>query len=433
MMAVGVQRLSEHARSVLTSLIAIAIWLFIAIPSTLQSIGAPKTQQVVGVPAPPMIHSAAQIQLMLLGVLGAVCFLAVVLSLPGLRLGRGGSLIALLAPWIYLAVRDRELGYGVGLAGMLYPLVIIAIYFLSPPLSSLRSIAHLTAITAVLSIGMALLRPSSALYTSQSGIQIAEDKQILPWGLLEGFLSQPNNLGQLLIIGFPAVLLLRRGPLRYLYTGVIGLALIWTASRSTIYAAGIGVLVTLVCLWARRSSPTVRRAVSALSVLMMTVVLVALPLLTTDPEDFSNRGYIWHISLQAWTGSPWFGLGANWYTVIGSTSANLGGSVFHGHNQFVQALVTGGVVLVALLALLVGVLMLAASRFAARGDIFGTVYLTALLGSCWLEVSMRFVDSSSFIGVVAVPTAVLLFASDRDTAARQPEAIELAEPELSPV
>jgi len=322
----------------------------------------------------------------------------------------GGALIALLAPWAYLAVRGLELGYGVGLGGLLYPLIVMSIYFLRPPLSCLKVIAHLTVATALISIAMAVLQPSSAIYTAPTGAEVVAAKQILPWGMLEGFLTQPNNLGQLLLLGLPMVLLLRAGPLRYFYVAVIGFSLVWTASRSSIIGAGICLLVAALSVAAGKYSPTARKAVSVMCTLAMTAVLVALPLATSDLTAFSNRGYIWKVSLNAWSGSPWFGLGADWYEIVATTSEGLGGSVFHGHNQFVQTLVTGGVALAFLMALLLLALTRAAARWGAHRSVFGTVYLIALLGSCWLEVSIVFVRSSALLGVTALPLAVLVLA-----------------------
>lgn len=433
-MAVGDRTtLSERSRFIVGSVLSVVIWLFIAVPRTMQSIAVPKAHRAVGAQSPAMIHSAAQLQLVLLFALGAVCFVAVVLSLPGVRLVKGGALIAVLAPWVYLAARDLELGYGVGLGGLLYPLVVVTIYFLRPPLACLKAVAHLTALTAIIAIAMAVLEPSSAIYATQTGAEITRDKQILPWGLLEGFLTQPNSLGLMLLLGLPMVLLLRTGRVRLLYVGVIGFALIWTASRSSIYTACICLVVTVLCSLARRSSATAVRAIGALAVLAMAAVLVMLPLVTTDPTAFTNRGYIWQVSLDAWADSPWFGLGADWYHIIATTSTSLGGSVTHGHNQFVQALVTGGGVLVALMAVMLATLTLAALRWAFRGELFGIVYLIALLGSCWLEVSMVFVRTSSFVWVFALPIAVLVFAPDRDRTPGERQAVPPARSALGRV
>lgn len=408
-MAPGGWTLSERGRSMMGAVLSVAVWLFIAVPAAVQSVGAPKYRQVVGAPNPTMIHSAAVLQQFLLAVLAAVCFAAVMVSMPGVRLVRGLRFTVMLAPWVYLVAHDYWVGYGPSLGSLLYPLVVVAVYFLQPPIASLRVVAHLTAFTAVVSMAMAMLWPSSAIYSDAIGGEIAADKQILPWGFLEGFLTQPNNLGQLLLLGMPTVLLLRSRSLRYLYAALVGLALVWTGSRSSIYTTLICLLAALVCVAARNASAATRRAIGVWWGVVMSVVMVSLPLVATDPAAFSNRGYIWMLSLDAWASSPWLGLGSKWYGMLAATSANVGGSVFHGHNQFVQWLVTGGIVLV----ILVTFMIVALTRAAARAGVFGVVYVAALLGSCWLEVSIRFVEESPFIGVVAVPIAVLLFAPDR--------------------
>src|SRR5690606_31579228 len=89
-------------------------------------------------------------------------------------------------------------------------------------------------------------------------------------------------------------------------------------------------------------------------------------------------------------------------------------TAFHGHNQLVQLLVTGGVAF----AVLVGLLLVMASRSAVRqagaGSLFGALYVVALAGTCLLEVSVVMVDNMSMLPVVLVPLAALSCADRKD-------------------
>jgi hypothetical protein len=76
-----------------------------------------------------------------------------------------------------------------------------------------------------------------------------------------------------------------------------------------------------------------------LIVLAAAALVCVLPFTTHDPTAYTNRGYIWQQSLLAWSGDKVLGLGSAWYAIIGSSSAALGTTVFHGHNQLVQLLV----------------------------------------------------------------------------------------------
>ena len=139
-----------------------------------------------------------------------------------------------------------------------------------------------------------------------------------------------------------------------------------------------------------------------------------LPLITHNPAAFTNRGYIWQASHAAWAQDPLFGNGSNWFSVIGSSSASLGPTWFHAHNQFLQLLVTGGVVLAVLAGVLIVTAMTGAARLAARGHLVGVSWLAALAGTCVFEVSLVIVDNSLLFPVAVLPLLFILFTADLD-------------------
>jgi O-antigen ligase len=256
-------------------------------------------------------------------------------------------------------------------------------------------------------MAMAVVDPPSALFRSDQGALIVEDKQIIPSGMLAGFLTQPNNLGQFIVLGLPALFLIRRRWLRLAYFLIGAFTIVWTASRTSLYALAMMCLAAAL-LWSTRG----RGARRTLSIGMITIpfaAVCALPLVTTDPSSYSERGFIWQASLPFWYSNPWFGQGANWYRDLATTSGSIASSAFQGHNQLVQLLVTGGL----LYAIFTGAMILLASsaavRLAESGVNYGVVYLVALAGTCLLEVSLVTVDNSSMFPVVVIPLAVILF------------------------
>jgi O-antigen ligase len=395
----------RRARQSAMTILVIACWAQAVVPRMLQSLTAPKVRAAAGEATAGYTHPAQLSKdALTLAVLG-VCAVVVIGGLRSRRSGAVGVLAVALAPWLYLMVRGAYSHAGLLLAVLLYPAVVLAVWTLRPRIRELGTLGILVGLTAISCMLMAVVWPDAALFRSSFGDFIAEDKQILPWGMLEGYLTQPNNLGQTLAVGLPLIFLVRPRMLRAVLVGCTGIALVWTASRSSLYSVAIAAAVAAVVALARRSRPPA----ALLSLAAVAVTVVVLPLTTSDPSAFTNRGYIWGVSIDAWQSSPWVGNGANWYGVIASTAANLGSTVFHGHNQAVQIAVTGGVLLLLLVVWQYVLAARRAARMPGGAGLFATTYLAALLGTCILEVSLAYVDNFSLLFVVALPTAVILF------------------------
>jgi hypothetical protein len=166
------------------------------------------------------------------------------------------------------------------------------------------------------------------------------------------------------------------------------LALVWSAARSTIGAAVALALVAVVL----SLLPVGRRAVPGRLVVWGALGLVAvLPFVTSSPGAFTNRGGIWAASLAHWRDHPWTGNGSDFYTRIAQTSGDLGGTVYHGHNEMVQLLVT----------------VQRATR-TPGGVVVGVSVLLALAGASLLEVSLQLEAGGVFIPVLLLPLATLL-------------------------
>jgi O-antigen ligase len=222
------------------------------------------------------------------------------------------------------------------------------------------------------------------------------------------------------------VLLVRRRPVAWLLGAAVLAALVWTASRSSLAAA----LAALGCAAALRLLPQGLRVAAATGALLVSVgTVVALPLVTSAPTAFSNRGLIWNLSLATVETSPLTGHGAAYYSTVGQYVNPLPRTAYHGHNEFVHVLVTGGVAYLVLLGVLLAVAVVHALRHLNTapdteldtGQIGGTLYpvtqIVALAVSCTLEVSFGVVDRSFLLAVTVLPMAWIVLAPGRTSGA----------------
>lgn len=374
------------------------------VPKVVQTVTAPKYRlRVDEAEPPPTPYTALTTDLLTLALLG-FCLLVV---LHGLRRNPRRGLLGvslLLAPWAWVQVRGFTLHLGWGASDLVYPAVVVAVWVLRPGLRHLRLLGYLAGAVAVLSVLAGVLLPDKGLFRALDGNVITQEKAVLPYGILVGIFTHGNTLGQYLLLGLPLVAVVPRRGVRAGLLAVTLLALVWSAARSTIGAAlALAVVAAVLSLL-----PVRRRAVPGRLALWGAFgLVVALPFLVTSPGAFTNRGGIWAASLAYWRDHPWVGNGSDFYTRIAQTSGDLGGTVYHGHNEMVQLLVTGGVVLAVLVALLV----LAAVHRATRtpgGVVLGVAVLLALAGASLLEVSLLFDGGSVFDPVLLLPLATLL-------------------------
>lgn len=390
-------------------MIIATLWLATMAPRIVQTLTAPKFKTNINDQVPYTALAQLLDRGLSLAFIGT-CVLVVLRRARDLPT-RGSSLAMVLgAPWGYLVLRDMFDGRAPRISTLVYAFVIIGVWAARPRLHDLRLLGGLTVLTAALSMVMAVLLPAKGLYQAAGGSLVEADKQILPWGILIGPVSSGNNLGQLLVMGVPAVLLLRSRFLRLSGLAVTSLAIVWSASRSSLGALAV-MLVLWVLLLGREA--LLRRVVALGSLTAMAVVMAGLPLSTSTDGEFTNRGYIWRLSLEAWQTNPVFGLGSHWYSEVALLANNIAGAAFHGHNEAVQLAVTGGAVLLLLMAVLTAIVTLVAAQWAARGWAYPTLQVATILVSCTLEVSYGLVDRDLFFPVTVLPLAFILMAQDR--------------------
>jgi len=256
--------------------------------------------------------------------------------------------------------------------------------------------------------------PDAGILRESDGSERISDKETLPGlGLLQGMFTSENNLAQYLVLGIPAVAMVRSLWVRIPLLAATVFAVYWTSSRGALITLAV-VAVVAVTLWAllqfdrRRVASVLSRAVIGLAL----AIAAWLPLQYWPDDAFTARALIWNGSLHEWlTFSPVTGFGSTWYTDIGKTATSaLNTAAYHAHNEFVQLGVTGGLVLVVLAALWYGTVAWRITVPHKSYLVPAVSVLVATLVSGFLEVPIGFVDRSAFWVVSIVPLVLFFFA-----------------------
>jgi O-antigen ligase len=233
-----------------------------------------------------------------------------------------------------------------------------------------------------------------------------------------------NVLGLYLSMGMAAVAMLPRWWLRLPGFAIVGFAISWSSARNSMFAAGLvlllgGVVWALTEFGRRRAASAVARLAAVGAVVMMCTLPLSgwLSLSEWDDEAYTGRGVIWNGSLSEWSSrSLLFGLGRDWYErVARSETSPLASGAFQGHNQFVQWLTTGGILLAFIAVAWLLVQAFAITVPASRYLPIAAMLVTGMAVSGWLEVPMGFIDNSVFWTVTVVPLTVLFLARREDT------------------
>ncbi|GAA1687088.1 hypothetical protein GCM10009808_00090 [Microbacterium sediminicola] len=329
-------------------------------------------------------------------------------------------IMLVLAPWLWMVARDAYSG-SASADSVLYVAVILALAALRPHPRILGALGFVVVLTAALAILFGFLLPDAGLLREADGaVRERSDKEILPGlGLLQGMFTSENNLGQYLSMGIAAVLMIPKWWQRCAGLAIVGFAIIWSASRSSLVTMvgvlAVGSVVWLIIEFRRRKLASIAARVAIGGSVL---VMCALPLMGWSNDAFTARGQIWNGSLEEWSSRAFlFGLGREWYTQIaGTVTSPLNSAAYHGHNQFVQLLVTGGVVLGILAVAWLLVQAYAITEPTNRYLVITAILVVGIALGGLLEVPLGFVDRSAFWTVTVVPLAVFFFARPRDTA-----------------
>ena len=120
----------------------------------------------------------------------------------------------LIAPWFYMITRDIYAGVHLHLQDGEYPMIVLALWVLRPPLTKLVLLGYLSVVLTVISLLMGVFLPAKGIYHALNGDLVNPDKKLFSSGNLIGPLTSENNLGQVLVLGLPFIALARNKLLR---------------------------------------------------------------------------------------------------------------------------------------------------------------------------------------------------------------------------
>lgn len=332
-----------------------------------------------------------------------LCFRIIATNLSSTPAAGFGTLAAFLAPWFLIQiVPGIASSYLAGLQVVLYPLIALAFWLASPPLRVIATVGYAVAATAGISIAFAALSPLALVDIGPAGTE----KALITSGpeLLAGPYNHPNSLGLVLALGSPAILAIPRRRVRTLGLAMVAPAVLWSASRTSVIALAIVLLVYLV---ARFSSVARFRAIGAAAIVAGLVISAWLPFDVMNPLAYSQRGAIWIASRDIWREHFWVGAGPKFY----ERPNDLGFYALYGHNLPIDTLIRGGLLAGLAIAVFGYVALLRSFRLAGLSPV-PLLVVVALAYTSLLEVPLLF-DNLGILGFVTwVPLAVIFFTRD---------------------
>lgn len=336
----------------------------------------------------------------------ALCVALVVLGFRTAPWERWPLLALLLLPWVVVVVTGLAVSSRPETMAVLYPAVVTTAWVVRISWRAVPVLGWITAATAAVSIVAGLVLPDLARYQDYAG---ADAEKAGPIGILAGLLPSGNNLGLVLAVGIPSVLALR-GASRIVAGSLVLVALVWSYSRGAWLAA----VVVLLAAGVLALVPLRRRSlVAGLGIGAVALAAVALPLVTTSASAMANRGGYWIAGRDEFAQAPLVGHGWDFYDQLARSSAGLGGYAYHAHNEFMQLLVTGGVLLVAVVGALLVVGAVRAVRAAGLGDSWPALTVAAIVAAGIVEVPFGVVDRAMYWPYVLLPLCVVLLGHPR--------------------
>lgn len=312
-------------------------------------------------------------------------------------------LVVVILPWLWIIVDQYARGAKASWVVVLPMGVALTFWAINARVSDLKLYALLAA--AITGTTMALTTVAPTLMYMPQTFDAASDKTLTGLPLLAGFFSHPNINGLFLVLALPLTHLFARWYLRWLTAGVLLTAIVWSSSRTALFAAAVWLVVMLLDLVLRAS---LRRVLQVFFVALV-VAVVVVPLTTTDPEAYTERGAIWQFNLAQLHGMQWLvGLGHTWYVdnypLLRDALSTAAG---HGHNVFVTSVVTGGLVLAAL----IGVVLLHTGRIASglprRESVAAMAFLCVLAAASITESVWRTEAPDTLFASMLVPLFVI--------------------------
>ena len=312
-------------------------------------------------------------------------------------------------------VNIADLG-SLGLAHRWYiiPLIAFALWSIGLDWDDLKVIGYFCAGLSLLSLMMLASTDRAWMINGPSvASNLNESKALIGHKLLAGPFAQMNNLGMSVAVGVPFCFMIGRRWRRWTSIGLILVTCVLAASRTSLIA--VVAVVGSLLVFALFRSQEWRRMISWLMMIGAAAVVVWVPLHTTNPAAYTNRGEIWLLSRQFWGNSWATGLSTSTYTGNGKVAESLGHSSYHGHNLFVTVMTCGGVLLLFFMVpLAIGLVgrALAVLPFSFAPVLFVIVILSMSIAEMPLRIDTF--DGASWITWTAL-LALMLFNLDSVT------------------
>jgi hypothetical protein len=339
----------------------------------------------------------------------AASVVTIVHAVIGRSRGSNRWLIIYLLPWAALALASVLSTQTFTLSSLIYVAMGFGIANHTDRMSLLRLLGTLTAAVAAISLAMVATTPNAL--TSQA--TVVDAKALIGSSLLNGPFPHPNTLGQTLALGFPFVFLIEQPRARVTSLALVLIALVWTASRTSLLAVGISIGVGVLWLAVKKLAQYEKLlpGLPLLAVYGLAVPVTALFVGVAHETSFSNRGIIWQTSLRLWAERPLTGWGADIYGTLSRGLNNIGALAFHGHNMFINTLAIAGT-LGGIALLILYVAMLSKSwKISNTGHPLG-VAMFPIVFVClgWFEAPTTFysLGATSWIAWTAVGTFIAL-------------------------
>lgn len=326
------------------------------------------------------------------------------------------------ATWLLIAfaVITQDVTSGLKSSGALallqVILVAVTISSLRPTRAELRIVGLGAAAIAVYSLIFAMAMPLNAQFLI-GGSGAEGTKAFVGEYVLAGPVTHSNTLGIAIALGMPFLGLVEGKWVRRALWLVCAVTVLLSASRTAMIALAGWAAFRLLEVLVRDFRVRAFRG----AVLLVAVGLAAfLPISLSDRSGLSTRVGLWQDSLAAWQESGEFllGIGAQWGA---DGIANAIAPTSSAHNLLVQLLVSGGLLLLfvgALVLFLAAKSAVAADRFRQRPVL--TAYVCVLFVISSTEYVLPWTVSSQLFPVTGFVLAALL-ALQRPASAQLPE------------
>lgn len=340
---------------------------------------------------------------------------ASLLSVRSLRGASLGYLLPPMFPWLFLFPgMSLFRGFDFSFRELLFPLFITAIFLVRPPIKVVcRTIAVLAVITSISAIALAVVSPAFAFMPQSWNV----DKEMLGNSALAGLYGHSNQLGMIMALSLPFVLGAFSGVKRFVYLVLILVVALWSASRTSLLAIAAFAVVSCCVVvlragYARNRSPFVYVA----GIMLAAIMAVLLPLTTTDPAAFTNRGLIWQSSLKFWSESVWIGWGPEVLSRDNDLTLLIGARPNTSHNVWLTFATAGGLIALMCFVVVFVVLVYRSAKLYRAGEVVPLQFMTVLAFLGMAEDPVRALHLGPVSFVVWSGLALALYAAG--TAAR---------------